>query len=95
MSRGIDESDGFFRNDSQISKSIITDQSQLPVHVTGLVVQSQEGHRGVNGLPALGTQPHHLEAGLVDLLRELVDGNVTGSTHQYWAGGETFDYRGP
>lgn len=58
-------------------------------------MQSQEGHRGVNGLPALGTQPHHLEAGLVDLLRELVDGNVTGSTHQYWAGGETFDYWGP
>lgn len=59
----------------------------LPVHVTGLIVQSQEGHRRVDGLPALGAQPHHLEPRLVDLLCQLVDGNVTGSTHQHWPGG--------
>lgn len=59
----------------------------LPLHVTGLVVQSQEGHRRVDSLPALGTQPHNLEAGLMDLLRQLVDSNVTGSAHQHWPGG--------
>lgn len=60
----------------------------LPVHVTSLVVQSQEGHRGVDGLPALGAQSHHLKACLVDLLCELINGNVTGSTYQHRPGGE-------
>lgn len=59
----------------------------LPVHVTGLVVQSQEGHRRVDGFPALGTQPHHLKACLMDLLCELIDSNITGSAHQHWPGG--------
>lgn len=60
------------------------DHYVLPLHVPGLVVQSQKGHRGVNGLPALGTQPHDLQTGLVDLLCELIDSNVTGSAHQHW-----------
>ena len=66
---------------------LIKASSVLPVHVAGLVVQSQEGHRRVNGLPALGTEPHHLQARLVDLLRQLVDRNVAGSTHQHWPAG--------
>lgn len=58
----------------------------LPLHVTGLVVQSEEGHRGVDGFPALGTQPHHLQASLVDLLCQLIHSDVTGSTHEHWPG---------
>lgn len=53
----------------------------LPLHVTGLVVQSKKGHGRVNGFPALGTQPHHLQPSLVDLLCQLINGDVTGSTH--------------
>lgn len=62
------------------------DLGLLPLHVTGLVVQSKEGHGGVNGFPALSTQPHHLQPCLVDLLCQLIDGDVTGSTHQHWTG---------
>lgn len=58
----------------------------LPLHVTGLVVQRKEGHGGVDGFPALGTQPHHLQASLVDLLRQLIHSDVTGSTHEHWPG---------
>lgn len=57
-----------------------------PVHVPDLVVQGQEGHGGVDGLAALGTQTNHLEAGLVDLLCQLVHGDVAGGTHQHRPG---------
>ena len=56
-----------------------------PLHVSDLVVQGEEGHRGLDGLPTLGTQTHHLEARLVDLLRELVHRDVRGGTHQHLA----------
>lgn len=59
----------------------------LPVHVSGLVVQSKEGHWRVDSLSALGTQPHHLQACLVDLFCELIHGNVTWSAYQHWSGG--------
>ena len=49
---------------------------------TYLVVQGQEWHTGVNGFSALCTQSHHLQPGAMDLLRQLIDGNVTWSTHQ-------------
>lgn len=65
-------------------------QVLLPVHVAGLVVQSEEGHGRVDGLPALGTQPHNLQARLVNLLCELVHGDVTWSTYKNWpAGGKS------
>lgn len=60
---------------------MLMDRCSLPLHVAGLVVQSQEGHGGVNGFPALGTQPDHLQTRLVDLLRQLINGDVTGSAH--------------
>lgn len=63
-------------------------QVLLPVHVPGLVVQSEEGHGRVDGLSALGTQPHHLQARLVDLLSELIHGDVTWSAHKNWPAGE-------
>lgn len=62
------------------------DLCSLPLHVASLVVQSKEGHGRVDGFPALGTQPHHLQPSLVDLLCQLVNCNVTGSTHQHWTG---------
>lgn len=61
-----------------------------PVHVPNLVVQSQEGHWRVNGLPALGTEAYNLQSCLVDLLCELVHGDVTWGTDQHrpaeWSG---------
>lgn len=54
-----------------------------PVHVSDLVVQSQEGHWGVNGLTALGTEAYDLQPCLVDFLCELVHGDVTWSTDQH------------
>lgn len=54
-----------------------------PVHVPNLVVQSQEGHWRVNGLPALGTEAYNLQSCLVDLLCELVHGDVTWGTDQH------------
>lgn len=46
-------------------------------------MQSQEGHWGVNGLTALGTEAYDLQSCLVDLLCELVHSDVTWSTNQY------------
>jgi len=57
--------------------------SRSPVHVADLVVQRQEGNRRLDGLPALRAQPDDLQSGLVDLLRQLVHGDVTGSAHQH------------
>lgn len=56
-----------------------------PVHVADLVMQSQEGHWRLNGLPTFGTQPDDLQSSLVNLLSQLIHSNVTGSTHQYWS----------
>ena len=56
-----------------------------PVHVADLVMQSQEWHWWLNGLPALGTQPDNLQSSLVNLFRQLINSNVTGSTHQDWS----------
>lgn len=59
--------------------------TDLPVHVADLVVEGQEGDWRLDGLPALGTQPDDLQAGLVYLLGQLIHGDVTGSTHQDWS----------
>ena len=56
-----------------------------PVHVADLVMQCEEGHGGIDGLSALGRQPHHPQPTLVQLLRQLVDGNVGRRTHQHGA----------
>lgn len=58
-------------------------ETHSPVHVPDLVVQGQEGHWGVNGLAALGTEAYHFQPCLVDLLCELVDGDVTWGTDKY------------
>jgi hypothetical protein len=56
-----------------------------PVHVPDLVVQGQERHWGVDGLTALGAQAHDLQPRLVDLLRQLIHGDVAGCAHQHGA----------
>ena len=55
----------------------------LPLVSSDLVVESQEGNWRVNGLTRLGTQSHHLQPCAVDLLSQLVHGNVARGTHQH------------
>ena len=50
-------------------------------------MQGQEGHGRIYGLSALGTQAHHFQARQVDLLRQLVHGNVGWCTDQDGASG--------
>lgn len=54
----------------------------LPVHVANLVVKSQEGHRRVDGLSALGTKTHHFQSCLVNFLCQLVHRDIAGSAYQ-------------
>lgn len=54
-----------------------------PVHVPDLVVQGQERHRGIDGLSALGTEPHDFQPSLVDLLSQLIHGYVAWSTDKH------------
>ena len=62
--------------------------------VLHLTVQCQEGHAGVEGFTRLGRQTHDLKPSHVDLLGELVDGDVRWSAHKDLAGvhfGEVID----
>ena len=52
-----------------------------------LVVQREKGDGGVDSFSALGTNPDHLQASLVDLVGQLVYSDVTRSTHQHLAAG--------
>lgn len=52
----------------------------LPIHVSDLVMQCQEGYRRVNCLTAFSTQTNHLQSGLMDLLRQLIYSYITRST---------------
>ena len=56
--------------------------SLSPVVVPDLLVKREPGHWGVNALPRLGTEAHHLQTRPVYLLSQLVHGNVAGGTHQ-------------
>ena len=46
-------------------------------------MQGQEGDGRVDGLATLGTQSHHLQPGLVDLLSKLIDGDVGRRAHEH------------
>mmetsp|Transcript_56805 Transcript_56805/g.172959 ORF Transcript_56805/g.172959 Transcript_56805/m.172959 type:complete len:249 (-) Transcript_56805:1355-2101(-) len=52
------------------------------VEVANLVVQGQEVHAARHSLPALGAEPHDLEASFVQLLCQLVHRNVGRRAHQ-------------
>ena len=46
-------------------------------------MEREERDGRVNGLATLGTQSHHLQARLVDLLRQLVNGDVGRRAHEH------------
>lgn len=55
----------------------------VPSHIPDLIVQCEEAHVTGDGLSTLRRQPHHSQTGLVDLLSQLIDGNVTRGTDKY------------
>jgi len=55
----------------------------LPIHVSDLVMQCQEGYRRVNCLTTFSTQTNHFQSSLVDLLSQLIYSYITRSTDQH------------
>ena len=50
-------------------------------------MEREERDGRVDGLATLGTQSHHLQPGLVDLLSKLIDGDVGRRAHEHWRPG--------
>ena len=50
-------------------------------------MEREERDGRVYGLATLGAQSHDLQSGLVDLLCQLVDGDVGRCTHEHWRTG--------
>ena len=50
--------------------------------VCNLLVQSQKGDGRIEGLAGLGREPDDFETGRVDLLRELINGNIGRCAHE-------------